>query len=276
MLVAALMASCGGTGTTGKEAPDVRALEVVVLGGQSNSSGANVDADGSNNPPAGVPTGSIGLFRRIPFGVDPAVSDTVLRDLQKTVTGTWTYHGAELKLGLSLRAALPPTTRVVILKASAGGSFITDWIGAGTYAAGLQTAISDLQTLLAAAYPSVPIRWHWVWNQGEQEARDTTEAAALAWATNFATLKTNMQTYTGQTLRPHIINTISALAGGTWITTVRARQATAASAAGGYLLSVDSALTGNLQTDGIHWTGTGQNAVGAIEAASILADIATH
>jgi hypothetical protein len=277
-VVAAIVIGCGGAGITGQDIERVTQIEAAVQGGQSNASGANVDLNGANSPPFGVPTSAVTLFRRVPVGTDPAVSDTVLQDLQKTVTGTWTYHGAELGMGLALRAGVPAGTRVAILKASAGGSFVTDWIEGGTYNAGLQTAISEFKSLLQTAYPGATIRWHWVWNQGEQEARDATETKALAWAANFATLRTQMQSYTGQsTIRPHIVRTWHSLAGGTWLATVRSQQATAASAASGYLLDIDATIDGAIQTDNIHWTGAGFNNAGKnVIAPSILNDIAAH
>lgn len=235
--------------------------------------GHNVDTNGSNDPPAGVPTDTVRMFRRVLNGGE-AITDAVPVNLGTTTTSV-TYHAQELGLGLGLQGHIPGLA--TILKVCAGGSAIVDWVEGGSKNAGLQLAISDFRAQLALKYPGVPVRWHFVWNQGETEAVAVSQSSALAWASNFATLLSQIAGYTGQaTIRPHIVRIWHSLAGGTWLSTVRSQQASAASAASGYLLDVDSTLDGHMQSDDIHWTGAGHNLVGATEAASILFDISTH
>lgn len=257
--------------------PTVLNVEAVIQGGQSNSDGTNIETNGCNSPPAGIPTDTVALFRRTPgTGVDPTANTPVLRPLEVTSILGQHYHGIELVVGQTLRDELP-TSRIAILKVQRGSTHVAEWIEGGPYNADLQLAISDFTARVQETYPNATIRWHWVWNQGEAESRDASQTAALAWASNFATLKTQMQSYIGgQTLRPNIIKTWHSLAGGTWVNTVRSQQATAASAASGYLVDVDTIIDSNIQSDNIHWTATGQNQVGALVAANILFDIDTH
>lgn len=265
-------------GLRGKKAEDrsiVTLVDAVIQSGQSNAQGTDTDPNGGNNPPFGVPTSRVPFLRNA-----GAFVDANLQDLQKTVdpnTST-TYHSTELQIGVNLQNAIAAdrTRAVAILKVAHGSTFVTDWIEGGGDNSRLQTAIALFKAQIQARYPNATIRWHWIWNQGETEALAVSQSAANAWAANFATLKTQVESYVSQTLRPHIIRIWHSLGGQNWLSTVRSQQATAATAASGYLIDVDATLDGNMQSDNVHYTGAGSNAVGALLAASILNDIAMH
>ncbi len=278
-LVALIVGCSSGSLTEAQFGGPYNQGEAAIIGGQSNCEGVTIDVDGSFSPPSyfANPDSRVRLMRRILAGTD-AISDATLQDLKYTTLAT-THHGTELALGAKLLAGRPAGTLVAILKVCATGSYVTDWIeSGGTYNAALQTAVADFKAALLGSYPTVPFRWHWIWDQGEREARDGTEAAALAWSANFQTLHGQMETYTSATLRPHILANWLDLAGATWNATVNSQKAAAATATDGYVLAIEAALDagGAMQSDNIHRSGAGHNAVGEIEYTSVVADIAAN
>lgn len=280
--LAALLLSCGTEGARSNAQDSVTIVRAILTSGHSNNGGHNVDANGSNNPPFGVPTSQVDLLRR-GLVANETVSDAVFKQLQVSVYGgaAGTSHASELALGINLIQNLPPNNKIAILKVSANSSKITDWssAGPGAYNASLQTAISDFKTLIAAKYPGAIVKWYWIVMLGTNESgpAQPNNSLAAAMPTNFAVLKSDVDSYIGETMAPFIVRESSNMTVLTWLSTERASQATMASNSGGTLIDTDSILVGGLQSDGVHYTGAGHNALGSLGLGpAILARIAAE
>lgn len=251
----------------------VHTVHAIIFVGQSNQPGANVDALGAMAPPPGSRFTQIKMLRRNLVG-NEAISDTVLQDLNfSTTVAAGTYHGCQIQCCFDLWAQGKTVAPLII---AANGSAMVDWIAGGSRNAALQTAIANFATLLAAEYPNAQIVWHLHINQGENEAKQGTNTAALAWPTDCATLVTNVSTYTGQAITaPVIIQIQHNLPAAPQLTDLRASQATAATNLGGTLILTDDAsdIPEWLQSDLTHWSGRGQNWLGEQSVAPLAAQM---
>jgi len=260
-----LFAACGS------ESDDVRTytgsvLDVVFDHGHSNNGGTNVDPNGCNSPPPLIPAPIVDLFRR-GLVANEIVTDTQLQALKVTAYGgaAGTSHGSELALGLAL---YPYVSHLAILKVAANDSRYTDWIEGGAHNAALQTAIADFRAQIALTYPAVTsIRWHRVTFLGTKEGNNVagSPAACAAMPGLAVTLKTQVQGYIGGTFATDlVIRESSAIVGQAFLPDERAGQAGVAVAIGGTLVDIDDIITlAQEQSDGRHYTGPGQNAIGS-------------
>jgi hypothetical protein len=212
------------------------------------------------------------------------VQDTVLQPLKFT-TQSGEYHGSGLQAAIDLYFA---GFNVALINIAAAGSFLTDWLGAGTYASALTTGISDAITLLSAYYPNASLEWYWKCDQGEAEAKDASSTPATNWPTNFGsysgggpaagTLLKVINDAIGQVTRPRIVLAQPQLnvapSSAPQLATIRASQNTAVTNSNGFLLDIDtpSAITQYLMSDNTHRTGRFQNLVGSMWASSLLAN----
>ena len=260
----------------------VKRLICLLDGGQSNSNG--IIGTFMPAPPPGLPFSQMRFFRRVLLGTE-AISDTTLQQLKFTTVAGGTYHGSTLQTAIDLWF---DGFNVFVLNCSANGTYLTDWIGAGTHSAALDDAIGDAITLLNSYYPNATLEWYWKWDQGEAEAKDASSTPATDWPTNFGsyggggpaagTLLKKINDATGQVTRPRIIlaqsqlNVLPSIA--PQLATIRASQTTAATDSTGFLLDIDSIVTQSqyLMADNTHRTGRCQNTVGSLWSASLLAN----
>jgi hypothetical protein len=105
------------------------------------------------------------------------------------------------------------------------------------------------------------LRWHWVWNQGEAEAKLASDEMAKRWLADFKTLKAALEKRLGTKLRPVVVRTHFAMARGRHVSVVRSAQAEA----GVTVCQDDLPLA-----DGTHLSGASQNILGERIAAALL------
>lgn len=221
------VATLTGSGAVGS------AVDAFILSGQSNMLGPN-----SGSVPGGIPTAQSIYWLRVPN--DAATNDNALRTLN--VRASDNTHGLELQFGLDLIAAgLDP----FILKVARGNTFMSSWVPGQFNGDALLSELAGFKAAVAAARPGVAVRWHFLWFQGESEAKDSSDAAALAWGSNFDLLKAGLESTIGGgvTLAPHIIRTHTSLGSAPHVSIVRAQQASRASilqSVDGYAQSGDS------------------------------------
>jgi hypothetical protein len=260
----------------------VKRLICIAWLGQSNANG--IIGTFTPAPPPGMPMSQIRFLRRVLAGTE-AISDTTLQQIKTTVVVGGEYHGPGLQCAQDLHFA---GFNVFLLNCSANGSYLTDWIGAGSRSAALDTAFSDSITLLNAYYPNAALEWYWVWDQGEAEAKDASATPATNWPTNFGsyggggpaagTLLKKINDATGQTTHPIIVQQQTQLnvapSSAPQLAAMRANASTVATNVGGYVLDWDSLATTTqyLMADNTHGTSRCQNFRGSLASAILLAN----
>ena len=235
---------------------DIRRIQVVLLGGQSNADGRAA--------PAGLPTSPVNLQQ-------PQDDVDFYENGSLTTLRPFTEFGPEITLGrrLSDNLAIDLKTRVAIIKNAAGGTDLSsDWVAGGDgtttddgprYVT-FQGTVNGGLAALAAAYPNAAIEIvGMLWVQGERDARTAQAANYEANLTNF--LADIRLTY-GSDLW-FVVSRLSSSqtainSGG--LATVRAAQSAVAAA---------DPLTALLDTDGfgmksddLHFDATGQQQLG--------------
>jgi hypothetical protein len=251
-------------------------LTAILLLGHSNCGGTNIDPDGSNSPPELIPSPFIDLFRRAL--VSPEImTDTTLKPLKVTTYGgaAGVVHGSELAMGLGLYEL---TGRVAILKVSANGSKYSHWVEGGTYNSALQTAIANFKTVVASAYPTVTtINWFRVTLLGTNEGGAASGSAAQCNAMPglATTFRTQVLSYIGISsfVKELVVReSVNIQTQPFFAEEVAAQTTIAAQGTNGVLVNTDDIITlATEQSDGRHFTGAGQNALGTRDAEIIAA-----
>jgi hypothetical protein len=258
----------------------VKEVHCIICWGASNSNGVTVGGAGtpgtSMAPPPGNFWTSIPYLRRILAPNGDAISDVDLTRLKFNTAGGGNYHGVSLQCTIDFMFS---GRRAACLQVSADGSFLQDWIGAGTYAARLATALGDMDAMLASKYVNAT-RKYYLYAEEYTEVRDATPVRANVWAANFATLRANIEATLGTTLSGVSISlcpTILTVAPSSapQFAVVRAQQAIAAAAVpGGKGLTFDpdpySNKNGYVMSDNTHYFGRCANFVGGGNAANLL------
>lgn len=235
-------------------------VHVMIYGGQSNASGAI-----GGTVPAGIPDASIRFWNHTSFFNPEEIDFGEFRDLDcRDVDDN---HGGELAMGLALKAA---GLHAAFIKIASGATTMFNWTLASSHGPTFQATLAAALAALPAELPSSVFRFYLVWNQGENDSANDTNATL--WGSRFAT-------FVGQ-----VEDTLAAagyaqgLSGGAivrtsihWdsasepaITSLRTSQAEAAAAFGFTLIDQDDFA----QPD--HITAAQQNTLGARQAAALL------
>ena len=257
----------------------VHVIKCIINGGASNSNGVSAAGAGTPSscwaPPPGNGWTQIPYLRRCLAPNGDAISDSVLQSLQYTNIGSNNYHSQGLQAAIDVWYSGRDT---FLLQVSADGSSNRDWFGAGTYAAGLTTAIADSITLLTARYPNAVLEWYFVW-EGYIEVRDASPGPnANAWASTYGSIVTAIEGATGQSLNGRVVIVLCptiltvAPSSAPQFAVVRSQQAIAAAAHGGLLTDPDtySNRTGYVMTDNTHYLGRCANGVGLLNGQNLI------
>lgn len=230
-------------------------VDVILIGNsQSNGLGPN-----SGSVPVGIPSLAVRYWLRVPN--DSGTNDNAFRDLDVRLSDD--THGPELQLGLSLLAG---GLNVAIVKCARGNTFLSSWVPGQFDGDAMLSEVTDAKAALVTAFPGYSTRWHWITVQGESEAKDATETAALAWGSNFDLIRAGLEAIVGP-LNPLIQKTHSSLGSAPWIGTVQAQQASKA----WRLYNADAyTQSGDLT----HFPAATYNSFGADMAAILLAAVA--
>lgn len=247
----ALSSSSGAAAFAGAGVAPI--VHAIIIGGQSNPQGPN-----SGGVPAGIPSSDVRYWLRV-VG-DASTNDNAFRDLDVRFFND--THSLELQLGLDLHAA---GLTVAIVKVTRGNTFISSWIPGAGNGNSLLSEVTDASAALATEFPGHGVHWHFIWWQGESEAKDASEDAALAWGDNYDLIKAGLEGIVGP-LRSHIIRTHADLGSAPWLATVRSQQAAKAD---------DLQSTDGYTQDGdlTHFPAATYNPIGADAAALILAAV---
>ena len=210
-----LLVACGGQApSTDVMAPPPGAAAMVqapiVYGlisvGQSN--GLGVD---KIDPPAGLPDPSIPFWRNDYYAND---GTHAFGPLDVAPRGATFSH--EIRMAQRFKEA---GLTVAVIKLCQGATFINRWIptakapSAGTK---LYAEVAEAAAALRARYPGAEVRFIWVWDQGEAEARYADRPTVEKWPDDFFAIQAGLEAALGQTLHPFVMRTCSTITGKTF------------------------------------------------------------
>lgn len=230
-------------------------VHVAIFCGQSNTLGPE-----TGSVPVGIPLAAVRYMLRVPN--DAATNDLVFRDLDVRVSDN--THGMELQFGLDMDGF---GYDLAIVKVARGNTFISEWIPGTVNGNALLAKVGEAQALLAAAFPGKTPVYHFIWYQGESEAKDATDTAALGWGDNFDLIQAGLEALTGP-LKPLIVKTHSDTGSAPYLSIVQAQQLSRA----WILQSVDSVPLAGDQT---HFSAANYNVIGSLVASTLHASIST-
>lgn len=264
-LVSVVLLFCVACGShTEDRAFESHVRHALIAWGQSQLGGAEIDPGAANDPPSGVPNNKVLYMRRDLVGKE-SMSDQTFQALKVTTTNSgMVYHGPELALCVGL---VDVGWSVAYLKINANGSAVTDWSGAGKYAAALTDAVRDFRAELDGDVEFHIIAW-----QGTNEAKRETDGAARAWAAGYRLVHAAIEKATGQELRPIMPLEWPGTTGARWADAVNRQKEAVVAELGGRTISTDEILSrpGRVQSDGVHPTALGSNEVGEALSRSVV------
>lgn len=262
--------TAGEAGAAGAPPVDPRRTVIVFYGGQSNCSSPANDAAGFPPGPASDPD----VLTWITIGGrSPAVDSNTFGPLQRVADRT---YGAEQTLGRLLKRE---NRRVVVIKVARGSTYIQQWVTfppgvpAATYSPYyeplLLTELDAARAALDALPPYGEESCHFVWDQGEEDARAALKKyppqLADRWNEALGYLQASVEQHLRCPMARHVMLTNAALPQGATrqLSIVRAQQMLSPRV----ISSDDVPVLG----DGVHYTGAGQGIRGQRIAASIEA-----
>jgi len=226
-------------------APENPVLVLMVMG-QSNAIGADTE-----EAPAGLPDASIQFWRNDYHYNDGAHA---FGPLDVAPRGTFSH---EIRLAQRLKAA---GHDVVVIKIAQGGTYINRWIPTAKMpAAGakLYGEVTEAISALRVARPGVPLRFLWVWDQGESEARYKDQPTVERWSDNFFEIQRGMEQVVGEPLEPFVVRTCSTITGKTYPGLLESEQASVATPT--HLIDSNDS---EFRPDNVHRIGRSQNKLG--------------
>lgn len=252
-----LLAACGGQpGAVDAMAPPPSAAAAaaeapVVYGlldiGQSNALGVD-----KTDPPADLPDPSI-LFWRNDYHYNEGTHSFGPLDVAAR-GGTFSH---EIRLGQRFKEA---GLTVAVIKIAQGATFINRWIpsveapGPGSK---LYAEVREAKAALQAAYPTAELRFLWVWDQGEAEARYDDRPTIEKWPDDFFAIQAGLEDALGQELHPFVMRTCSTITGKTFPGLLEGLQESVTTA--DHVIDTNDS---EFMPDGVHRRGRSQNNLG--------------
>ncbi len=263
VLVGAL-SGCGEapTGVTTAPIDYSETVHLLLVAGQSNAAGTD-----KANPPAGLPDASIPLWRNSYYDNSGSHTWDAL-DLDRTHGLTYSHEVA------TARAVQAAGYRVGVIKLTQGSTYMNRWVpGAKVGWAGSKfyAEISEAMAAAPAAFPgATDFVVHFIWDQGEAEARYFDEPTVRKWHQQYVLVRGGVEQAVGGPVHAHIVRTSSVIVGKTFPGVLEEQQALSADDPE-HLHNTDDAT---VRKDGVHRAGAFQSLLGAQRIAPrVLADI---
>lgn len=193
------------------------ASRLIICAGQSNGLGV----DGAACAAGGLPIASVPFIRMMGNAGAQSLTDSVATTLRTTST-TPASMGLECQMALDLKAGAWSGDTVCVVKCTQNGTAIATWLptAAERYIDTIKAACLNMRPSIGRA----GFKAYLVWNQGEAERDDPTNAAL--WASRFAIIHSNLTSFLGVAPRRTIIRLRNGI--GTENAVIRAQQASVA------------------------------------------------